>query len=85
MTHTINTPIAMPDGTTTPAHIYWNEPCQEYRIKIQYPKVGRSHFHSLVNYIHSLWDEQYPTLDKAMQLQLRGTVTYHPLTNPITL
>jgi hypothetical protein len=44
----------------------------QYSLKIKYPKVGRSHFYSVANYIDALFDEQYPEWAEKLHKQSRG-------------
>ncbi len=83
MNHTINTPITMDDGTIIPAFVVWSNDDQQYFRRIKYPKVGKSHYYSMVNFMGECWDHQYPSLEYALRMQTRGTITFHPITNPI--
>lgn len=54
-------PIQYNDDTIVDSWVYQNESGQ-LCLKIKYPKTGRSHFYSIVNYIDQCFDEQYPEL-----------------------
>jgi hypothetical protein len=62
-------PIIMTDGSIVKASISQDQ-FGQYSLKIKYPKVGRSHYYSVVNYIDSLFDEQYPEWSEILHNQL---------------
>jgi len=75
----------MPDGNITAAHIEWCGISDRYELHIEFPRTGRSHYYSLVNYLENLWIEQYPEYEYRLRMQTRGTMTFNPHTNPINL
>lgn len=54
-------PIQYNDDTIVDSWVWVNE-FGQLTHKIKYPKTIRSHFYSMVNYIHDCFDEQYPSL-----------------------
>lgn len=64
-------PIKMTDNTIVNAEVYQDE-FNFWHCKIKYPKTGRSHYYSLVNYIDTLFNEQYPYWANVFHKQSRG-------------
>jgi hypothetical protein len=62
-------PINVED-TIIPCWVYVDQ-YGRLAIKIKYPKVGRSHFYSLKNYIDELFDLQYPEMAYCFWFQSR--------------
>ena len=52
----------------------WKNEFDQWVHKIKYPKVGRSHYYSMVNMIDSLFEEQYPHWSNLMHKQVRGDI-----------
>ena len=63
-------PIQVGDDTVS-SEIWQNE-FNQWVLKIKYPKVGRSHFYSMVNMIDELFAEQYPYWADKLHKQCRG-------------
>ena len=54
-------PIKYNESIVIDSYVWVNESGQLSQ-KIIYPKCGRSHFYSMVNYIDNCFNEQYPSL-----------------------
>ena len=64
--------VKMEDGfSAVQVKIYQNN-FGEFIYKPSYPKVGRSHFYSLCNYIDSLFNDQHPNWAELFHCQSRG-------------
>lgn len=52
-------PIVYNEDLTIYAEV-WQDEFNLWHYKVKYPKCGKSHFYSMVNYVDSLFDEQHP-------------------------
>jgi hypothetical protein len=64
---------------TLPITVFINEH-KEYDYHIPYPKVGRSHYYSMVNQIDTEFNQQYPDWYSVFHYQIRGE--YHKIVIP---
>jgi hypothetical protein len=64
-------PITLPSGTIIPSKV-WKDEFGTWHWKAKYPKMGRSHFYSFVNYVDDLFAEQYPEWQEFFRKQSRG-------------
>jgi hypothetical protein len=50
----------------------WQDEFNQWHYKAKYPKVGKSHFYSMVNYYDALFDEQHPYWADLFHKQSQG-------------
>ena len=63
-------PIQYNESVIIDSYVWVNE-SGKLSHKIFYPKSGKSHFYSMVNYIDNCFDEQYPSLAYQIWFQER--------------
>jgi hypothetical protein len=64
-------PITTSIGTVIPSKV-WQDEFGTWHHKVKYPKMGRSHFYSFVNFVDDLFAEQYPLWAELFLKQSRG-------------